>query len=488
MAWLAAALVSCASPSVGAQSFASNRSPDSLGVVQFPNSGRPEAQPPFLNGVRLLHSFEYRTAAEAFRQAQRIDPSFALAYWGEALTHFHLLWEEEDIAAARAVLQRLAPSPAGRRATALSEREQLFLDAVERLAGEGAKAERLGAYADAMGRLAQRYPDDREARALYALAILGTQDGRRDVPTYMRAAAVAEDVFAEQPRHPGAAHYLIHAYDDPAHAPLGLRAARVYADLAPDAPHALHMPSHIFLALGDWERVIVLNRASAEAAASKMVAGGGDGLGARNHALYWLSYALGQAGQFDEARQVVAFLENDAASTGNGGTGWHAVVSRSALLVDLPDPDRETILAAASVDPSVGQIAVASYLAATLAARVAGSPELVRGLPEIVIAEDASPAERVMQMERMALAAVDRGAIDSALALLGRATVIEDAMPIDFGPPVVVKPSHELLGDILMQAGRAAQAAVEYRRALDRTPNRRLAREGLQRAERVAKR
>jgi proline-specific peptidase len=467
-----------------AQDVAGTRSHDSLGVVHFPNSAGPAAQPAFLNGVRLLHSFEYGSAAEAFREAQRMDRSFALAYWGEALTHFHLLWEEEDLPAARAVLQRLAPSPAARRASAPSERERLYLDAVERLAGEGSKPARLRAYADAMGRLAQRHPDDLEARALYALAILGTQDGSRDVPTYMRAAAVAEEVFAEQPRHPGAAHYLIHAYDDPAHAPLGLRAARVYADLAPDAPHALHMPAHIFLALGDWDRVIALNRASAEAARAGMAAGGGDGLGARNHALYWLSYALAQLDRFDEARQVVAFLENDAQSSGNGGTRWHATAARAALLVDLDTPDPETIRAAVAVESGSGA-AVASYLAATLAARQQGSPELTERLPVASISPNASPAVRVMELERLAIALMDSGTLDSTITLLERAAEIEDEMPIQFGPPVVVKPAHELLGEVLLRAGRVERAADEFRRALERTPNRRRARQGLEAAERA---
>jgi tetratricopeptide (TPR) repeat protein len=468
-----------------AQHVAGTRSHDSVGVVHFPTSGGQEAQPAFLNGVRLLHSFEYGSAAEAFRQAQRIDRSFALAYWGEALTHFHLLWEEEDLPAARAVLQQLAPSPTARRGTAPSERERLYLDAVERLAGKGSKPERLGAYADAMGRLAQRYPDDLEARALYALAILGTQDGRRDVPTYMRAAAVAEEVFAEEPRHPGAAHYVIHAYDDPAHAPLGLRAARVYADLAPDAPHALHMPAHIFLALGDWERVIALNRASAEAARAKMAAGGGDGLGARNHALYWLSYALAQLERFDEARQVVAFLESDAESTGNGGTRWHATAARAALLVDLDTPDPGTIRAAMAVDSGSGRAAVASYLAATLAARQQGSL-LTERLPAPSFSPNASPAVRVMELERLAIALMDSGTLDSAITLLERAAEIEDAMPIEFGPPVVVKPARELLGEVFLKAGRLERAAAEFRRALERTPNRRRARQGLEAAERAS--
>jgi tetratricopeptide (TPR) repeat protein len=469
-----------------AQDQASVQVADSLGVVAFPNSGAPEAQSAFLNGVRRLHSFEYQSAADAFREAQRLDRDFALAYWGEALTHFQLLWEAEDVPAASTVLRRLAPSRSARLAAAPTPRERLYLEAVERLAGEGTKPERLHAYADAMAEVAERYPEDLEARAFYALAILGTQDGARDVPTYMRAAAVAEEVFAAQPRHPGAAHYLIHAYDDPAHAPLGLRAARVYAEIAPAAPHALHMPSHVFLALGDWERVAASNRASARAAQAKLAAGQGDGLGARDHALYWLAYALVQLERWNEARQVVALLEGDADATGDGGTRWHAAVARAALLVDLPAPDPETIRVAAAVVPGTGRAAVASYLAATLAARALGANDLTRGLPPVELDENASPAVQVMQLERAALALADEGALDTAIALLGRATSIEDGMPIEFGPPVVVKPARELLGEILLRAGHPARAAAEFSRALERTPNRRLARAGGRAAEQAA--
>src|ERR1700694_2983811 len=234
--------------------------PTSVGEVSFANTGAEAAQPAFLRGLGLLHTFEYGSAAESFREAQKIDPAFVMAYWGEAMTYTHPVWFQQDLNAARTVLQRLAPTPAERAAKAKSDRERAYLRTVEVLYGDGTKDERDFKYADAMAALAQKYPDDVDATAFYAVALLGTSHNGRDTATYMRAAALLEDVFPTHQHHPGVLHYLIHSYDDPVHAPLGMRAARLYGAVAPDAGHALHMTSHIFIAMGMWDDVIAVNR------------------------------------------------------------------------------------------------------------------------------------------------------------------------------------------------------------------------------------
>ncbi len=185
-----------------------------------------------------------------------------MAYWGEAMTFNHPLWMEQDAGAARKALEKLAPTPEARLAKAPTEREKMYLSAVEALYGKGDKAANDKDYAEAMRRLHEKFPEDENAAAFYSLALLGTCEGKRDYPTYMKAAAVAEEVFAKNPLHPGAVHYLIHSYDDPVHAPLGMRAARVYAKIAPAAGHALHMPSHIFFASGMWEEAAASNEAA----------------------------------------------------------------------------------------------------------------------------------------------------------------------------------------------------------------------------------
>jgi len=203
--------------------------------------------------VLLLHSFEFADAASAFREAQQIDEDFALAYWGEAMTYNHPLWQEQDRDAAHATLARYAPTPEARQARAPTDPERAYLAAVDVLYGEGSKTDRDLAYMAEMERMTTKWPDDDEARAFYALSILGSTDGERDFATYMRAAAAAQPVFESNPDHPGAVHYIIHSFDDPVHAPLGLEAARAYSGIAPDAGHAQHMTSHIFVAMGMWE-------------------------------------------------------------------------------------------------------------------------------------------------------------------------------------------------------------------------------------------
>ena len=189
-----------------------------LGTIDFPHSGKAEARQAFLTGVLLLHSFEFEDAATQFQRAQEIDPDFALAYWGEAMTYNHPLWQQQDKPAALVALERYGATPEARQRKAPSEREAAYLAALDVLYGDGSKTERDVAYLKAMGRLAAAYPDDLEAQAFYALAILGSTNGERDFATYMRAASVAQRIFGANPDHPGAVHYMIHSFDDPVHA------------------------------------------------------------------------------------------------------------------------------------------------------------------------------------------------------------------------------------------------------------------------------
>ncbi len=181
-----------------------------FGEVAFLNSGPAAAQADFLLGLAQLHNFEYEDAAEHFRKAQQIAPDFALAFWGDAMTKNHAVWHEEDVPAAREILNRLAPTPEARLAKAPTEREKLYLRSVEALFSEGTKAERHGRYESALAELHRKFSDDVDGASFHALAVLGTAEHGRDFATYMRAAAVLEEVFPHHPRHPGVVHYLIH--------------------------------------------------------------------------------------------------------------------------------------------------------------------------------------------------------------------------------------------------------------------------------------
>src|SRR5712692_2249931 len=248
---------------VGAQAPAASQ----LGTISFPTSAKPAAQAPFLTGTKALYNFEFDLAGDAFRESQHADPAFALAYWGEAMSYNHPLWAEQDQAAARRVLERLAPTAAERAAKAPAGKERELIEAVDILFGTGDKLTRDLAYAGAMGRMHARYSADDEIACFYALSLLGTaRAGEKSTRNSMQAAAIVQDIFQRHPQHPGAAHYIIHSFDDPDHAILSLPAARAYSKIAPSAAHALHMPSHIFVQLGLWDDVVASNVVAYKAA------------------------------------------------------------------------------------------------------------------------------------------------------------------------------------------------------------------------------
>ena len=255
------------------------------------------AKASFLRGLALLHNFEYDFAAREFRKAQEADPDFVMAYWGEAMTHNHPLWAEQDRDEARAILERLGSDPEARAAKARSAKELQWLSAVETLyATEGTKIERDLAYLAAMQAMLALDPDDIDVRAFTGLATLGSSLGGRQIRIYMEAAGILEPGFMTNEMHPGILHYLIHSYDDPTHAPLGLRMAERYAVVAPDAGHAQHMVSHIYLALADWEATERTN-VNASKVVNLQRAAQGQSDTFCGHYNEWLAYALLQQGK-----------------------------------------------------------------------------------------------------------------------------------------------------------------------------------------------
>lgn len=437
-----------------------------LGTISFPNSGAEAAQGSFIEGVLLLHSFEFGDAASAFRRAQELDADFGLAYWGEAMTYNHPLWREQGREAALAALARYAPTAAARQARAPTPREAGYLAAIDVLYGEGSKTERDLAYMDEMGRLSAAYPDDHEARAFHSLAILGSTDGERDFATYMRAAATAQPVFDANPDHPGAAHYIIHSFDDPIHAPLGLEAARAYSGIAPDAGHAQHMTSHIFVALGMWDDVVDANiRARDVQDAGRAAAGNAPN--ACGHYTSWLHYGWLMQGDLASAEQGMAacreLVTSGRASQGEIG---YFVNMRARHVLDTEDWEAASRLAADVDRP--GYHFITAYAALHEGDR-ATAERVHRSLRA---AGDADPRTRIMAMELDALIALRDGNATRAMTLLAEAAAIEEGLPFEFGPPASLKPPHELWGEVALQAGDARQALGAFRRALDFTPER----------------
>lgn len=458
-----------------------------LGTIDFPTSGAAAAQGPFIRGVLLLHSFEYTAAAPAFREAQRIDPGFAMAYWGEALTYTHPVWNEQDVQTARATLQRLGPTSEARRAKAPTPRERAYLAAVEALYGEGSKARRDTTYSLAMGRLAARFPADRDAQVFYAASLLGLNQGVRDTATYLRAAAILEKVFRVAPTHPGVAHLLIHCYDDPTHAHLGLRAARAYAAIAPDAPHAHHMTTHIFLALGMWDDVVSEN---------EIASGPERAAWTPNHYTHWLGYGYLQQGRYAEALRHLALTYGNLAR-GYGDAPAEAAQMRAEYVVNAERWDCPCL--AWPIDLTgmrTRDRALDAFLGGYTALQRGDRPGAERGLAAVVALNPAHPATGttyrgdpvpyILEKELRALLSQADGHVPDAIAFLREATALEDAMPFEFGPPAVAKPSHELLGEILLRAGRPRDAQREFARALRLAPRRALSLLGLGRATAAA--
>ncbi len=469
---------------------------EGLGSLAFPTSGAPEARADFERGVLLLHSFEYDDAAAAFRAAQEADPGFAMAYWGEAMTHNHPVWDQQDRAAALEALERYAATPAARAERAPTERERRYLEAVDVLYGEGDKARRDTLYGRAMADLAEDYPDDFEAGAFHALSILGLSRGERDVPAYMRAGALALDLFEQNPDHPGAAHYAIHSFDDPTHAPLGLEAALAYAGIAPDAAHAQHMTSHVFLALGMWEEVVeaneraleVFNLGRAERGAEPTMCG---------HYAEWLAYGYQQRGRVADSEALVeGCLEQAAASPGLSAGAEDMRAMHVASTEDLDgavadaalDPDGWPEGAAATV------LTIQDWTAGFVAARRGRAEEAARRLDSLERRLDSDPPlmryvapyAPVWRGTLRSVVAAAEGDLERAVDEARRAAELEAELPVDYGPPVSFEPPRELEGEMLLEAGRAREAVAAFRQALARTPRRASALEGLVRAAEAA--
>ncbi len=494
-----------------AQTAGNETRPDAsrLGTIHFPTSGAEAAQPHFLRGVLLLHSFEYARAADAFREAQQIDPDFAMAYWGQAMTYNHPPWIQQDREPARAALDRLAPTSEARRAEAPTAREKAYLETVEILYGEGPKARRDTLYAEAMEQLAGRFPDDTEARAFYALSLLGLSQGERSHRSYMRAGAMALRIFREHPRHPGAMHYAIHAFDDPVHAPLGLPAARSYAQIAENAAHAQHMVSHIFLALGRWDEVVAANEKATKAVAqtTDFAAGSGRSRWPCGHNAKWLLYGYLQQGRPSAARE----LFGECRAVQEEHPDWRSPRSsvatmRAMLAVDTPKgPEgsngRETLrlevdttgfglsakhevnLADGLLAARQGSLAAAtSALEAMTARREKKMAARAAGASPTTSLRRAQIMERVLRARILAAKGDREGAVEE----LRRAVAVQERLPIPFGPPQVVKPPSELLGEVLLALGKPAEAARAFRHALERTPRRPRSLLGLARAHAAA--
>ena len=489
---------------------------DVLGRISFPTSGSAAAQTAFLRGVLLLHSFEYDEAIDAFRQAQAADPGFAMAYWGEAMAYNQPLWLNENLDKARAVVARFAPrrargqifTPGPTPITAPTAREKGYLDAVERLFGDGDKASRDRAYAERMGRLHAQFPADDEASAFYALALLSTiPSGERNPAVSLKAGELALAILKKNPEHPGANHYALHAFDDGEHAARALAAAKTYARIAPASSHARHMPSHVFLPLGMWDEAV----ASDESAFAASVAlARRKGLSASQydfHALSWLHYEYLQQGRFSKAREVMGQVEQAVRAEGAGRAGGRSGAEHrheseigrgygeTSLKSELASMKARLVVESGDWTPMKGQPSfdnIDELFALGMASiplrdpgRAAAALEQLTNAAQTIPDRDAREVAAIMAVEIEGLIKLGRGDRAGALAALARGAQLEAGRPRPVARPYPIKPAGELYGEILLGTDDAAAAAAQFKAALARTPGRPASLLGLARAASV---
>lgn len=436
-----------------------------VGDVELHNTGAPDAQADFLAGLAALHSFWYEEARDLFQRAQEIDPGFALAYWGEAMTHYHPIWRSTSPAAGRAALDALEAEAGDRLERYGTAVEQALVEAARRLFEDGD-----GAFSEALAEARAEFPDNTEIAVFYALSLQGraTGPGRRgaeDRRLIAESAELLEALFERHPRHPGVLHYLIHAVDDPANAHRGLEAADLYSEIAPDSSHALHMPTHIYLQVGDWDGVVEMNRRAWEAS-ERWVERKDLPLWRKDyHALSWLHYGLLQQGNFTGAEGVLETLR----ANGGGLAGSEARYKARHLIetedwdFELPDSDRDEV----------------RFARAFAAANRGRLEEARAGLESF---SRAAGTDDILGHELEGLIAFVTGRSERAVASLARAAELEMGTRIPTGPPDLLKPALELQGEVLLELGACDEARRAFERSLERMPNRRLSVRGERRA------
>jgi tetratricopeptide (TPR) repeat protein len=462
--------------------------PERLGRVHFPTSCKPELQETFERGLALLHSFAYTDAAKAFAEVAAADPDCAMAQWGIAQSNFHTIWgppTPEEFAAGRAAAERAAgmdPSTA---------RERDYVAAIAAYYhGDVPHATRVEVYEKAMAGVRERNPEDREASIFHALALLGVAYNSPPDKSYARQRQVAEilnRLLPLEPEQPGIAHYMIHSIDNPELAELALPAARAYSKIAPSAPHALHMPSHIFTRLGMWQESIESNLASA-ATAQKRIAETHRGATAFDalHAMDYLEYAYLQTGRDDKAREVAdAVAKATSFDLPSFAAGYAlAAIPARYMLERRAWKDAAALTVTPPTFPwdkySYAE-AIVHFARAVGAAR-AGDAEAAREALARLAAIQADLQGRKgfdwgtqVEIQRRAAAAWLARAVkkdQEALSLLRSAADLEDSTDKHPVTPGSVLPAREQLADLLLELGKADAAMAEYEASLRTAPAR----------------
>lgn len=491
-------LCAFAAPTLHSQTH-DHASAETLGSVTFATSCNPTVQPQFNRAVALMHSFQFGSAIQGFNAVLAQDPKCAIADWGIALSS----WQNPFAGfKSPAVLEQgLNAVEHGRAIAAGTDRERAYLNAVAHLYVDSAhipQSSRVQAYEDAMAAITAAYPDDMEASIFYALALAANADpADKTYAKQRKAGSILEPLFALHPDHPGLAHYIIHAYDEPALAPRAAEAARRYGIIAPSTPHALHMPSHTFTRTGDWQASIDTNTASA--AAARAAHQPADQL----HASDYMVYAYLQLAQDESAKRLVessaqAFATFDPAHA-TGAAPASAAYYANAAIPARYLLERQAWADAAKLEPLSSPFpsanAITYYARGLGAAHTKDKPTLqqaINALDEIHTKLTQSKEDywanqiQIQQHELIALLALVEGHQAEALTGLHQAVEMEDKTEKAAISPGPLKPAREILGEILLQLNRPSEALKEFEATLNKEPNRFLSLYGAAQAARRA--
>ncbi len=469
-----------------------------LGEITFEVTGSPAAQPIFKEALLLLHSFEFDDAVKTFVKAQETDPEFVMAYWGEAMAHNHPLWSEQSYEEAIAALNRLDPDPEKRVAKAQTEIEADFIRAVNILYGEGAKLERDQAYSKYMETLFKKYEGHHEVAAFYALSLLGSIPVGRDDATFERSAVIVKAILEENPSHPGALHYLIHSYDDPYKAAQAVEAANSYMLVAKDAGHALHMPSHIYVAMGMWDQVVSSNEASWQASVDRMNRLNLDNDKQNYHGFHWLEYGYLQQGRYQRAKETLQDMARFTEELPSRRARYHLTVMKGGYIVETEqwnafseitiDKDGLGLLTESIVDYTNGLVAYHHQNADTLHSVInrieKGRIAATAFIQDVGLAMcgpsryDLPPNQLevdqayILEMQLRSLSAQLQNNTDEAEKWLRKASDLEANISYSYGPPDILKPTHELFGEWLLANERYDEALTMFNHSLQRAPKR----------------
>jgi hypothetical protein len=485
-----------------------------LGDITLQVTGDAEAQKHFRNGLLLLHSFEYLDARSEFLKAQEIDKNFAMAYWGELMAYNHSIWQRQLSDMAKGALRKMGVTREVRKKMAVTEIEQDFLASVELLYGKGSKSERDQAYSDYLAKMVKKYPDNHEVLSFYALSLLATSKNGRDEKKFDKSAAIAQGILEENKNHPGALHYLIHSYDDPDHAHLAVDAADSYAKVAPDAAHALHMPSHIYVALGRWNDVVNSNIASWNASMKKLDRG--QSKEGSYHALNWLQYGLLQRGETELATRLLKDMQKYTEARASKSARSYLLAMKGAHMVEtntwegpianieiltkdlsLPKRTQEAFLEGMKAFHKGDEKQLASILDVLKKDKYKASLDVGNESFQMCSAGEyanIAPSQldidmvSIVEMELEAKLLYLQGKKSEALAILKKASDLDETLKYAFGPPIILKPVHEAYAEMLVAEGQKEEAFLAYKSSLERHPKRMLSVEGkLQLAKELGK-